>query len=75
MAFSYTQNKGVFGNLKVRYGTFTNTSTSTGGAIATGLTKVETVVGAGISSASVSGGAVTITTGSGVDGYYEIKGY
>lgn len=82
MAFTYTLEKGVAGNLKTRYGTFTSTSGSTGGAISSGLKVVKTVLltnsTASVTSApsaTVSGGTVTVVSGANATGYFEIKGY
>lgn len=43
MSFTYTKNSTVFGNKRIVYGVYTNTSSSTGGDIATGLNLTEAV--------------------------------
>jgi hypothetical protein len=61
-------------------GKYTNTSSGTGGVIASGLSRVVSVQLTGASSttapyvSSISGGAVTIVTASTDSGYYAIYG-
>jgi len=87
MAFTSTvTQRTVFGDAKVVYGTFTNTSGSTGGDIATGLNTVDFISLAHTGSAVVasdpvanetfpfSGGDVTIVTVADADGLYMAVG-
>lgn len=79
MAFAYTvdTNRGstVIGNRRFIVGTFTNGEADSGGAIVTGLSKVDAFdvlvtshVGSTNAKRTVSGGTVTIVTPNGVDG-------
>ena len=72
----------VFGNKRVKWGTFTTSSTETGGDIATGLTRVDMMLlqHSGASAAAdapavtetfpLSGGDVTIKHAESADGYW-----
>ena len=72
----------VFGNKRVKWGTFTTSSTDTGGDIATGLTRVDMMLlqhsGASVATDApavtetfpLSGGDVTIVTTKSADGYW-----
>ena len=72
----------VFGNKRVKWGTFTTSSTDTGGDIATGLTRVDMMLlqHSGASAATdapavtetfpLSGGDVTIVHTASADGYW-----
>jgi len=72
----------VFGNKRVKWGTFTTSSTDTGGDIATGLTRVEMMLlqHSGASDVDdapavnetfpLSGGDVTIVHTASADGYW-----
>ena len=83
MAFSSeVTRETVFGNVRIKWGTFTTSSTETGGDIETGLTRVHFLVAqhsgdaAVASSPSVnetfplSGGDVTIVTTESKSGYW-----
>ncbi len=70
MAFAYALTKHtVFGDLKVKTGTYTSSASGTGGAIKTGLntvlyfnTNCETSQAGTVNLVAISGGTVTITT-------------
>lgn len=75
MAFTSTSEVSVFGNKKVAFGTYTNTSTTTGGVIVTGLDSIayfnsncETSQAATVNLAARSSGSVTLTTVASEDG-------
>lgn len=89
MAFAYSvTQQTVFGNKKVKFGTYTNGSGDTGGDVVTGLSVVEHFQlqpkgSAVIATASVvnetfplqnSTGAVTIVTADNEDGYWMAYG-
>ena len=88
MAFTSAITESItIGNKKVTFGTFTTSSTDTGGDINTGLTVCEfinfTHKGSAVSASPVTinetlpcaGSAVTIVTDDGVDGYWKAEGY
>lgn len=81
MAFTYTLNTSVAGNLRVAYGTYTNTDASTGGTINTGLTKVQDFVSSNNTQSvttnlmTVSGGIITLTTIADEDGTWRAEGF
>ncbi len=72
----------VFGNKRVKWGTFTTSGTEEGGDIATGLTRVDMMLlqhsGASVATDApavtetfpLSGGDVTIVTTKSADGYW-----
>jgi hypothetical protein len=70
MAFSYTTTKPtVFGDVRVAMGTYTSNSSSTGGAIVTGLNEIfyfntncETTQAATVNLVARAAGTATITT-------------
>ncbi len=69
------------GTLKMIYGTFTNAATETGGTITTGLSAVfgfsvipTSHVGATMPKYSVSGGTVTLSCDTGLDGNWSAWG-
>jgi len=76
MAFAYAvSGSTVMGNCRVKYGTFTNGSADTGGAITTGLAAifgygvhVDSHVGSNQPKCTKSGGTLTIVTEMGADG-------
>ena len=88
MAFTSAITESItIGNKKVTFGTFTTSSTDTGGDINTGLTVCEFITfthkGSAVSASPVTinetlpcaGSAVTIVTDDGVDGYWKAEGY
>lgn len=76
MAFAYTiVKRTVFGDQNIVMGTYTNAGGDTGGAIATGLKKVNFSVAEFATAKSVSGETVTITTADGADGEFIAIGY
>ena len=88
MAFtSAISTKTVFGNKRVHYGTFTTSSTDTGGDIDTGLRSCEAIflqqMAAAVTADApvvnetlpVAGSAVTIVTTASADGYWMAIGY
>jgi len=82
MAFTYTvSGRTIFGNKRFVWGTFTNTATSTGGDITTGLNRVEAfwtqtksdgaaATEVGINETFPIATAVTIVTAQYIDGYW-----
>jgi hypothetical protein len=77
MAFAYAISGGtIFGNKRIKFGTFTNGVGDSGGAIVTGLNKVDFInfaISSGISEfppniSSNTAGTVTIATSNGTDG-------
>lgn len=65
----------VFGDLRFKYGTFTNGAQDTGGAISTGLSAifaygvhVDSHVGSNQPKCTINGGTLTIVTEEGADG-------
>lgn len=79
MAFSKTiTKKTAFGDMFVHMGTYTQASGDTGGAIATGLSKIFNFQATGALTAVNSSGTVTITTadpGAAQTGYWVAYGY
>lgn len=83
MAFTYTVDAsrfGVFGNKRRTAGTYASTAGDTGGAIATGLSRVESfnntsATGTPSTVATISSGDVTITTTANQTGVWEAIGY
>jgi hypothetical protein len=79
MAFSATITKrDVTGSMRTHYGTYTQVSGDTGGAITTGLKNVIGFQATGATSAVNSSGAVTIVTanpGADQTGYWQATGY
>jgi len=83
MAFTYTVDPSkyaVFGNKRRTAGTYASTAAGTGGAIATGLSVVESfnntsATGTPSTVATISGGTVTITTTADQTGVWEAIGY
>ena len=70
--------KTVMGNKRANFGGFTQGNGDTGGAFATGLSRVEFFHCTGLKSVSVSGGTVTATTldpGGAQTGYWIAFGY
>jgi len=82
MAFTYTvAGSSVVGSQRNTWGTFTNTSSSTGGAITTGLKAINstivtngTTVDKGVK-AAISGGTLTVTINANDDGTWSAIGY
>ena len=82
MSFDYTvAGSSVVGSQRNTWGTFANDSSSTGGAITTGLLAInsaiannETTVDKGVKVA-VSGGTMTVTINSNDDGTWSAIGY
>ena len=83
MAFAYTITRDtVMGNMRIKWGTFTNTADEEGGDIKTGFTRTHWLIpfhsgSAAVASAPVadetfplSGGDVTIVTTANADGYW-----
>ena len=79
MAFAYVVSGGtILGNKRFKWGTFTNGTADSGGAIVTGLSNVDIMtfaVSSGISEfcpriTANSAGSVTIATSNGTDGYW-----
>lgn len=88
MAFAYTlDGSSVIGSMRKTFGTFTNGTTDTGGAISVGLSVVRdfnaspnshvdtTVSKHTISNAASGGATVTIVTGPNVDGIWCAEGF
>ena len=84
MAFSYAVSGGtIFGNKRFKWGTFTNTGTSSGGDIVTGLTKVDNMtfaISSGITefcpkiTTLNTAGTTTIATSNLTCGYWQAFG-
>jgi hypothetical protein len=79
MAFKYTRKFNVFGSKKLVCGDYTSDSGSTGGAIVTGLQKIDAVTFSVATStpstvAIISGGTVTITTTANQTGTWQAIG-
>ena len=83
MAFSSeVTRETVFGNVRIKWGTFTTSSTETGGDIETGLTRTHLLVvqqsGSSVTADApvvnetfpLAGGDVTIVTTASADGYW-----
>lgn len=83
MAFTYTVDAAkfaVFGNKRRTAGTYTSAGGSTGGAISTGLSLVDSFSNTSETStpstvATISSGTVTITTTANQTGVWEAIGY
>lgn len=79
MAFSYSvSGESVFGNKRVKYGTYTQGNGDTGGAIVTGLSEVDNFDATAALTVSNSSGTVTITTAdptATVTGYWKAFGF
>ena len=81
MAFSYTTPEDtVVGNTRLKGGTYTNTSGSTGGAIVTGLGHIvshnaQSDAGTDAVQAAKTGGTLTVTTAADDTGNWSAQGY
>lgn len=68
----------VMGDKRVHMGTITQANTDTGGAIVTGLSRIEYFECTGAVTFSISGGTVTVTTldpGGAQAGFWKAIGY